>query len=257
MVSTMRKRVERVERVNTGTVSGVDNVMREVETNSEFTDFIAKNYERLVDEAPKFGIDPEFSVDLINDVWHSYKIDEANGNCYDMCKGNRDGFISLEQSVYGRIKLYAKNKRYQKATEAPRFNKATGKYEMKEIASSFTSEELDTMTGCQKQYAQMNSYDDLGAVEDKLALAENIQYLLAFGDKLGLPVLNVIETIMDMRDKLSDIDMSIFKGFREADREFREAFTAVFNTAVKEPDYFAVELAKARKEFDAIQAALI
>ena len=33
---------------------------------------------RLVNEAPKFGIDPELSADLINDVW-SYKIDEANG----------------------------------------------------------------------------------------------------------------------------------------------------------------------------------
>lgn len=249
MVSTMRKRVERV---NTGTVSKVDNVMRELETNSEFTDYITKNYKRLVDEVPKFGIDSEYSADLIHDVWRSYKIDEANGDCYDMCKGNREGYISLEQSIYGRIKRYSQNKRYQKATESARFNKTTGKYEMKEIASSFNNEELTELSGCQKQYALMNSYDDLGAVEDKEVLAENIQYLLSFGEKPGLPVLNVIETIIKMRSNLQSIDMSIFKGFREADREFREAFTSVYKTAVQAPEYFAAELIKAKAEMGKI-----
>lgn len=245
MVSTMRKRVERV---NTGTVSGVNNKMREIETNSEFTDYIANNYERLVNEAPKFGIDPELSADLINDVWRSYKIDEANGNCYDMCKGNREGYISLEQSIYGRIKRYSQNVRYQRATEAPRFNKKTGKYEMKEIASSITSDDLSTLSGCQKQYALMNSYDDLSVVEDRVVLSENIQYLLSFGEKLGLPVINVIETIIKMKDSLQSIDMSIFSGFRDAGDEFKEAFTAVYMTAVQEPDYFAAELDKAKAE---------
>lgn len=248
MVSTMRKRVERVERVNTGTVSGVNNKMRELETNSEFTDYVANNYVKLVNDAPKFGIDPALSEDLINDVWRSYKIDEDNGNCYDMCKGNREGYISLEQSIYGRIKRYSQNVRYQRPTEGSRFNKTTGKYEMKEIASSITSEDLDALSGCQKHYALMNSYDDLSVVEDRVVLSENIQYLLSFGDELGLPVINVIETIIKMKDSLQSIDMSIFSGFRDAGAEFKEAFTSVYKTAVQEPDYFEAELDKAKAE---------
>ena len=244
MLST---RKQRVERVNTGTVVGVDNRILEVETNTVFTDYIAENYERLMRETCKFGIDPEMAGDLINDVWKSYKEDEANGNCYDMSKGNRDGLVSAEQSVYGRIKRYAMNNKYRKQNEAPMYNTTSGKYVVKEIAASFTSDDLDEMTDCQKQYALMNSYDDLDTVEDRLSLAENIQYLLTFESKL--PVINVIDVLIKMRNNLANIDMSIFKEFREAGKEFREAFTVVFKTAMKDPDFFAVELDKAKKEF--------
>lgn len=243
-------------RVNMGTILNVDNVMREVLTNNEFTEFVAKNYEKLCGEVAKFGIDPEFSVDLVNDVWKSYKLDEENGNGYDMCKGNRDGVISIEQSVYGRIKRYSQNKRYQKATEAPRFNTSTNKFEMKEIACSYTSEGLDQLTGCQKAYAQMNSYDDLDEVEDRLALSENIQYILTFGSKLGMPVLSVVENLSYIKDNLHSIDKSIFKGFKDAGKEFVEAFSNVVKAASFDPDSFNEELAKAKGEFEGLRAMM-
>ena len=249
MISTLRRENERV---NLGTVAGIDNIMRDVESNREFTSYIEENYERLVKEVIKFGINPEFAVDLINDVWQSYKIDEANNNCYNAEKGNKDGFISVEQAVYGRIKRYSQNKRYHRITEAPKYNEHTKKYEVKEIPASFNSEDLDNMTACQKQYALMGSYDELSVVEDKLALAENIQYLLGFGNRLGMPVLNVIEVLLKMRNNLSNIDMSLFNGFREAGREFREAFSIVLTAAMRDPDFFEEAFAKARAEFESV-----
>ena len=254
MSSTLMTR--KTGKVNLGTITNVNNVMMDIVTNTDFTDFVANNYDKLCREVVKFGIDPEFSVDLVNDVWKSYKIDEAEGNGYDMCKGNRDGVISIEQSVYGRIKRYAQNKRYQKATEAPRYNVNTNKYEMKEIPCSYSTEELDQLTGCQKAYAQMSSYDDLEEVENKVALAENIQYLLAFGDKLGIRVLSVVENLSYIKDNLQSIDRSIFKGFKEAGSEFKEAFANVLHAATTDPVLFSVELENAKRKFEELQSVM-
>ena len=247
---------KRSSRVNVGTVINVNNVMKDVTTDHEFTDFIAKNYIQLCEEAGKFGIDREYSVDLINDVWKSYKMDEQDGNGYDMCKGNRDGIISIEQAIYGRIKGYSKNPRYRRVNEAPHFNKDTNKYEIKEIACSYNTDDLEKLSGCQKMYAKMSSYDDLEEVENRLALAENIQYMLTFGDKLGLPVLSVVENIDYIKNNLQNIDNRIFNGFKEAGKEFREAFTNVVTAAMSNPELFHTELVKAKAEFEGLKSIM-
>lgn len=99
---------------------GLEAKVIELDTNSEASDYIMSNYNELIKFIRSNNIKEEKANDLLHDVYISIVDDENNGEAFDMEYGtNHDKtgkehrLMEIKQFVHGRIKLYAKNKKYR------------------------------------------------------------------------------------------------------------------------------------------------
>lgn len=228
-----------------GTFFGMQNELKEIEVNTAGSDFIVKNYATMVTQAMKMGIDPAKANDVVHDVYMSYLKAEANGNGYDMNKGNRDGFITVDQAVYGRLKGYCTNPKYKVATENSSIR--NGKEVFKEVACSNSGEDLDTMTSCQKAYSQISSYDDIEAVNEKMSVAEELDFVVSFAKEFKtISIIHMLKELDFLLEKAEDrnysFDTSLFKDLQKAGAEFLEAFRNIVKLAYQNPTLYKEEL---------------
>lgn len=222
----------------------------ELEEDTQLTDFISSNYERLVREAIKF-VDRDMCENLVHDMYISLRNREKNGNGFRFMVGKRGDVLTVNQCIFGYMKAASKNVKYQKVTET-----ADSNGRAKEIPCSVNGgEDYDTLTICQKTYASMASIDDLEMTEEQYDLVENMSYLVSyeFSNPFKYSVMSVLSKVMKLLhdNAVTNDILEAFKSmnaFENANDEFKEAFRSVvtagiadnrayknaFNTVVKE-----------------------
>lgn len=197
-------------------------------SNNIASSYIESNYTEIYENIVRnFVFDRDIAGDLLADVYMSIKKLEANGSGYDSSMGKHSDNIQVEEFIYSRIKLYAKNERYNK------------RMVKREVPASSTTDELSEMTPEQVKLAMASSYDNIDELEDKLDLLDNIEYLCSFEEVQGIKIVNLINSLSVLNNNLSKIDKSIFRGiqvFSNENPDFKEALIEVVKGYFRYPD---------------------
>jgi len=229
------------------TIGGIDIELMDEAEGQLFSEWIGENYNKCLEVAKKF-VDLEHYEDLVQDVWMGFKKREINECLRYTNQIDEDGkVVGIDRVVFGVMKAYSKNERYYTASEGVSYDER-GRVVYKEIAATAMEDDLDKLSGIQKAYATMGSYDDIEWTEQVIDLAENLRFLVNYDlgeQKFMFPVINVLNMCIESlvngdikEDILSKLgDMAIF---RTAGKEFREAFSNVIKAASRDIDSFAV-----------------
>lgn len=212
---------------NIGTVYGITNSLKEVNDHTA-SQFVADNYELLVLNASKMGVDPHKCNDIVHDVFMSILKAEENGEGYDMNKGKVSGFITVDQFVFGRLKGYSRNTKYQR-------DNASGE----EISASSTSSDVMELSGAQMAYEMAPSYDEIESIEIEMSIPEELSYILSFQSQMSMDIRFVLKNISKLARM--DFDVSIMGELRKAiakNQDFAEALTDVVKFAGVNPSKY-------------------
>ena len=174
-------------RLNMNTLPGITIGVLEVE-NRKASAFMEKeeNYNEMLKVASCMkGVDFTKATDLVHDVYMSILKDEENGEGFEEV---RDGVLrDVAEFVYGRLKGYSKNAKYRVSaveTEVP----ACGAY-------SDDDGNLAICTMEQYEYAMAYYYDDLEAVEERLAFSEELNYFMTFQNQVHIDLKMFLQNI--------------------------------------------------------------
>lgn len=210
--------------LNVGTVYGITNSLKEVGDHIA-SQFVTDNYELLVLNAAKMGVDPHKCNDIVHDVYLSLFKAEENGEGYDANKGKKSDFITVDQFVFGRLKGYSRNAKYQKDSA-----------NSEEISASSTSSDVTELSGAQMAYEMAPSYDEIESIEIEMSIPEEIKYLLSFQSQLTMDIKFVLKNISKLARM--DFEISIMGELRKAitsNADFAEALTDVVKFAGVHP----------------------
>lgn len=209
-----------------GTLYGIDNTM--VDTlNTEATDFVAENYEQLVKAAGFMDVAPDKVHDIVHDVYMSLYNSERNGEGYDETHGEKDGYISVAEFVYGRIKRYSMNKKYRR-----------NDFSSTEISASSSGDEVRDMNAAQVVLSTAQSYDPICDLDEEMSICEEIEALVTFANNTRLNIRFILKNISSLANM--DFDISLLSNLREflKNEEHSELFTSVVTYAGKNPAHY-------------------
>ncbi len=214
-----------MSKICVGTIYGVTNQVKELETNTIASEYLLKHYDELIASVKARGIDPSLSTDVIHDVYTSLIRGEKNGNGYDLNKG-KQGIISVEQFVHGRVKKYCRNKKYRKTMNDI------------EVSASSVSSELEEMNAYQIAYEMAPSYDDIESIELDASIKEELEHCLSFQSSIKMNIkyfLQNLSTISSM-----NVDTTVFKSLREmaVNQEFVESLRSLVEYSKRFPEKY-------------------
>ncbi len=223
----MAKKCESKIPVSYNIMGGMQNSLFDIEQNTVASDFISNNYEEMVRAALKMGVDPSKANDIVHDVYVSLRKNEENGEGYDISKGHKAETISVEQFVYGRLKLYSKNIKYRSNTE-----------KSAEVCASSTTSNVDEMSTAQRAYESASSYDQIAALDDRLSISEELEYVLSFESSLKINLRYIFKELRNIAN--SKVDNSVFDTVRKmcSTDEIKEAFTSIVMFSKSNPDEY-------------------
>lgn len=212
--------------------------IKEPEIDRQASDFISGHFFELVKAAHKMGVDANKCEDIVQDVTLSILKQEEYGEGYDMNKGNRSEPISPREFVYGRLKMYSKNVKYRKQTEAPVFVKgADGKAEeqMNIIPSTVMTDDLEQMTKAQRDFvnAQKRFLTDddavtgVDAVDEAESIEEQMKYVLSFDRMCNGSISALLKKIDYFKENPDNKEYKDFCNFSNFKAPFIEALTDI------------------------------
>jgi hypothetical protein len=214
----------------------------EPEINHLASEYIVEHYESIKAQARKMvGVDANKVEDLVHDVMESILIAENNGNGYSMDHSREGSIITVADFVYGRLKLYSKNRKYSSEGCDRHVSTKRVNGEMVTVvdfdiayASPDNSKDVEDMTGMQRAYANAsNLVDEMELVEEIADLRRNVEFCIDFDKVVGMNFRNLFEHVGAFD---CEIDSSIFDNLREHLKEHDELSEALFqvlNAAVK------------------------
>ena len=221
----------------------------EPEINHLASDYMLEHYESIKAQVRKMvGVDTNKVEDLVNDVFASILEAENNGNGYSMDHSREGSIITVADFVYGRLKLYSKNRKYgvegcDRHVSTKRVNGETITVIDFDIAyaSPDDSKDIEDMTGMQRAYANAsNLVDEMEMVEEIADLRQNVEFCIDFDNVVGMNFRNLFKNIDAFNQ---NIDSSIFDNLREQLKQhdqLSEALFQVLTAAVKHRDVFDV-----------------
>lgn len=198
------------------------------------SEYISKNFKKLVAYVRSIdAVDKNKCEDLVNDVAVSILRGEQFGEGYKMCymTNEHDTPISVEQFVFGRIKKYANNRKYRKATTSKIMERTTERINL--IPADSNTEDLDLMTREQKAYALASTeVHELDDVDSKESIDEEIDYLLSLDGETGGRLSRLLFKLDDLKQFIknnANCDSNISDVFRvvNCSDDVKEALTDV------------------------------
>ena len=221
--------------------------MFEPESTHEASEYIARNYQKLVGYARGQGIDPAKAEDLVVDVTISVCRAEWLG---EWVTAVESGEMLIEQYIYGKIKKYAKFPVYRRASAGARTRKkkdGTVEYLKVEIPSSGAEDaEESGMSDCQLAYMNLSTYDNLESVESEESFEEELAYVLSFDEMSNGLISRILRNLDYYKANASFLVGSgvseLFNSFGEA---FKEAFADIVNVTAKDDSKLIRALRKA------------
>ena len=269
-----------------GLESGLDIDIRcellEPRANRDASEYLVNNYDDIFKKVKAMGVPLGSITDLIHDVYVSFVNSENEGNGYDDSY-DEEGYTSLEQFVFGRLKGYSKNARYHsdgveqggKITEVTSsesqivsgyLNEAgelvTKQRKQKEkrkvstcvYSASFedTNEDSDSNDGFQTAYKMASTTDDLADVEESVSIREQLEFCIDFSDLHELKIMNILKNVDLLAETLPEASKrkkspnSLFSRITEmvaCNDEFADALKSVLVYSGKHRDEFQSLLA--------------
>lgn len=215
-------------------------VLKEIEVNHLASEYLAENYQAIINKAKHMnGVDPDKADDLVNDVWISLIEGEEKGKGYDISHSNEGDIIGVDDFVYGRVKLYSKNAKYQIGgqkkikTSRDKDGVIKAECEFQEISCSPVDLGDDNVSGIQRAYLTASAvHDGIESVEDEIDLRNNIRFCIKFNEMIGFDILNMFRNI-DMFARFN-FDNGLFdhlKNIMKKHEEFRDALESVLTCA--------------------------
>lgn len=215
--------------------------MFEQENNKEATTFISENFEEVKRSTLKMGVHEEVVHDLVVDVLVSLYEAEENGKGYDFNYYEKG--LTVAEFVYGRIKKYSKNPKYNKDGSevlGTKLNKDKNKQEpIFAMSASNDTADLDTLTGVQKQYANAQSIDTLDDIDTELSITEQVEYCLSMGIMDGVDVRSLLVNRKQLGQE--GVSGSLFEKVRKVvkrNAEFGEALMSILQYSSENSDSF-------------------
>ncbi len=228
------------------TLYGINNVMKELDTNHLATDFIAENYDNMILAAKKMGVNPDMAHDIVHDVYMSIQKNEENGEGYNPNKGNIGEYISVEEFVYGRLKGYSLNKKYRSISDElikarpENYDEVLkgNKNIIVEIPSCSSAIEFEDMTFYQKAYESAANYDDLDSIDLELSVTEELEYCLTFESNIKMNLRFFLKNLHNIATM--NIDTSVFKELKNmgSNTEFVDSLRSLVDYAKASPDKY-------------------
>ncbi len=216
-----------------GTVHGIDNELMEGNTNNLASQYIVDNYDKLVFDVLKMGIDKEKNIDLINDVYCKIVEREQNGKGFDPSKGRKEAYIEVKHYIYKMLSDYGKNIKYRKQKVAD--------LRFKELSSSYSGENISDLTVNQMVYKQARGYDEIEGLDEQLSIFEEIEFILSFESSIQLDLRFLMKNIRNIASQLSSIDTAIFNPLKrlvKREAELKESLRTVVKFAISFPDTY-------------------
>lgn len=227
----------------------------EMDINHEASEYIVENLSTITRQARKMvGVDPEKVEDLVQDLIESILRSESRGEGYSISHSDDGKVITVAEFVYGRLKGYSRNAKYQAGSSERHIvsrtvnGKTSQSVDFEVIsASSHNETDLDSMSAVQRAYATAHSYDNsIEDIDAVVSLRQDIEFCLDFNEVVGFNFLNLFKNI-DMFQSL-DFESSMFDRLRDAmnfHTELKEALHNVLTACVSN-----------RSAFDTVVAAL-
>lgn len=238
---------------------GIGDKLFEPKSSKEASKYVEEHFKKLSASACKMGVSPDKADDLVIDVWISLVKAERNGEGYDMAYEGADGYISVEQFVYGRIKGYAMNKKYHsdgveesgKRTSVIsnqkqlvscgldeqgnlKFKETNSKKKVKisTIVCSASFEDTNSdyageNDSFQRAYRVASSEDDLDSTLDHLSIREELEYTIRISELGGLNILNIFRNIDEIGRCLKETNS----------RKPSCLFQSIINVVESNPDF--------------------
>lgn len=205
----------------------------EPNVNTEASTFMTEHLSEIRNQVKKMGVAPDMIDDIIGDVWLSIHEAELRGEGYDISHSNAGDIITVEEFVYGRIKGYSMNSKYQSSfVERRKAKKSSNSVEVVCASCSDTSD-LDNLDGFQKAYAMASSCDDIDNVEAEISLRNNIEYCMKFDEAIGFRFINLMKNISLFSE--FGFNNGIFDRLKETiskNEALGEAFKEVISVAI-------------------------
>lgn len=161
-----------------------------------------------------------YPEDMFNDVFLSLMSSENQGRGYSDEYG--DGGISVAQFVYGRIKGYAKNKKYSSSAEILNGSAV--------VAASSNGEDVEDMDSFQKAYAMASVSDTITSTDDSCAIRDELEYLIDMCNFYDIKIVHILKNmdkLAGMSKKALSAAMVDIKAIAERDTEFGEILRSV------------------------------
>lgn len=242
-------------RKNYGTIAGLSVDMMDEAVGEKFTEWIGNNYGKCLEVAKKF-VDLQHYEDLVQDVWVGFKKREEN-EClrYSSQVDETGKVVDIGRVVFGVMKAYSKNEKYYSQSEGSSIEE-DGTMKMKEISATAMEDDLDRLSGVQKAYATMGSYDDIEWTEQAIDLAEDLRFLITYDlgkQQFMFPVINVLNMCIDkvVSGDLSNEALATLSNmavFKRANKEFRDAFSNVIKAAARDIDSYLLAVRRVSVE---------
>lgn len=217
------------------------------------TEYFVENYETIIKQARKMsGVDPHKVEDLVNDVFKSLLEGENAGEGYDISHSREGSVIGVADFVYGRLKMYSKNRRYavegcDRRVSTKRIGDTTVtnvEFDIGYASTLIDLSESDHMDSLQRALMTAHSYDaEIESIEDEMSLRNDIEFCLDFNEVVGMDLMNLFR---NMDAFSAAFDASIFDSLKAAMKEHDELGEALHNvltTAVKQRSLFDAVLA--------------
>lgn len=216
------------------------------EINTYATDFMVFNIKEVKDSILKMGIDPERVHDLYSDVYLSLRENELEGRGYDISCGT-----DVRQFVFGRIKKYSLNKKY----DARYIESRSGCTLV--AATPDQDEEEDRLTGFQAAYKNAASVDDIDLLESALSVKDAIETCMDFCHDTTFDIFSIFRDVESIESSIKVSRgrkgaNSVFTEMRSIGNEHPEFFEAMqlaLNFRSSNKELFMAILDKASKEF--------
>lgn len=204
----------------------------EPEVNHEATTYFAANYSSILASAKTmFGVDKTKVEDLVQDVFESLARSEEAGKGYDPNHAE-DGSIGVAEFVYGRLKMYSKNRKYHERGCDAHFSKSdkSGNGVMDfdiEFASVSDDRDFDSMSAVQAAYATAASYDnDIEAITETASLKNDMQLCIDFSEDAHIDFVSFFKNI----DKFAtDFSREVFSPLIKAVEYHDQLHDALYN----------------------------
>ena len=227
----------------------------EPDINHEASEYIVENLATITRQARKMvGVDPNKVEDLVQDLIESILRSESRGEGYRI-DHNEDGkVISVAEFVYGRLKGYSRNTKYQigsgerHAVTRNTNGKSTQVVDFEVISASSANEnDYDSMSAIQKAYATAYSYyNSIDDIDASVSLQQDIEFCIDFNEVVGFDFRNLFKNI-DLFGSM-DFDGAMFDRLRSAMNFHTELKEALHNVLTA--------CANDRSAFDAVVATL-
>lgn len=192
---------------NVSSVISQMNRLKEIEINTEATDYIEENYSYVLLSTTKMAL-RQYSgcniavEDLLHDLYEKLSIKEKLGRGY--CTSRN---ITVEQFVFGSIQKYMKNAKYRGQV------KKTSKGEV--VYAEYCESHSEDMEKLYNFAADMK--DEISDIESRLDMSEEIYHCLRAGTRAGVDMPELIKNSHLFNGKRAKNIMPIIKRMIDSD----------------------------------------